>query len=199
MGHLAPMTVDPMACACFLLLAFITSGAAQTAWFATPRSHVFAMPLDGGRTCRGRRICGANKTARGFIVMVPATAAAFAALAACARLHGPEMLGLWPLSIPSYALLGGWAAFGFMAGELPNSFVKRQLDIPPGYAPRHPVAVIGQFLVDRLDSGIGMLVAVSLAVTTPWLTWAAVLLAGPVIHWSFSVVMFRLGLKPRAA
>jgi hypothetical protein len=33
----------------------------------------------------------------------------------------------------------------------------------------------------------------------PWLTWAYVLLVGPLVHWSFSVVMFRLGLKQRAA
>ena len=31
----------------------------------------------------------------------------------------------------------------------------------------------------------------------PWRTVAVVLLVGPFIHWTFSVVMFRLGLKPR--
>jgi hypothetical protein len=44
-----------------------------------------------------------------------------------------------------------------------------------------------------------MLAAVSLVVPTPWTTWAVVLLVGPAIHWSFSVVMFRLGIKPRPA
>jgi hypothetical protein len=56
-----------------------------------------------------------------------------------------------------------------------------------------------QFAGDRLDSGIGMLAAVSLAVPTPALTWVYVLLLGPAIHWSFSFVLFRLGLKQRAA
>jgi len=29
--------------------------------------------------------------------------------------------------------------------------------------------------------------------------WAVVLMAGPAIHWAFSVLMFRLGIKPRPA
>jgi hypothetical protein len=44
-----------------------------------------------------------------------------------------------------------------------------------------------------------MLLAVSLTATTPFLTWPIVLLIGPSIHWMFSVVMFQLGLKARAA
>jgi hypothetical protein len=44
-----------------------------------------------------------------------------------------------------------------------------------------------------------MLAAISLVVPTPSLTWMSVLLAGAAIHWSFSVLMFRLGLKPRPA
>jgi CDP-2,3-bis-(O-geranylgeranyl)-sn-glycerol synthase len=199
MGHLDGAAVDPVACAGFLLLAFIASGAAQTAWFASARSAFFAVPLDGGRCIRGRRIFGANKTIRGFVVMVPATATAFALIAAGIRLNDPAMHGLWQMTIVSYGLLGAWAAIGFMAGELPNSFLKRQLDIAPGFAPTHRAMLIVQFLADRLDSGVGMLAAVSLAVPTPWLTWGAVLLIGPAIHWAFSLVMFRLGLKPRAA
>lgn len=188
--------VDPMACAVFLLVAFVLAGALQTAWFATRASRVFAVPLDGGLTCRGRRLFGANKTARGFVVMVPAAAAAFALLSS---LPTPIADGLWPLTPGQYAALGGWAAFGFMAGELPNSFVKRQLDVPPGAAAAGPLGTACQVLVDRLDSGVGMLLAVSLVVPTPWTTWAVVLLVGPFIHWSFSVVMFRLGIKPRPA
>jgi len=186
---------DPLAGAVFLLVAFMLAGAAQTAWFASRRSHAFAVPLDAGLTWRGRRLFGANKTIRGFIVMMPAASAAFALLAIAVE----GGTGLWPLTTAEYAALGAWAAFGFMAGELPNSFLKRQFDVPPGAAPTSPFATTCQFLFDRLDSGVGMLAAVSLVVPTPWTTWAIVLLIGPFIHWSFSVVMFRLGIKPRPA
>jgi hypothetical protein len=153
--------------------------------------------LDGGLRLRGHRLFGANKTARGFVVMVPAASAAFTLLALAAV--DPSRAGLWALTPGGYALLGAWAGFGFMAGELPNSFVKRQLDIAPGGAPRGRAWTVVQFVVDRLDSGIGMLAAVSVAVHTPAMVWVYVLLIGPAIHWSFSLVLFRLGLKQRAA
>ena len=192
---MGPVTVDPVACGVFLLLAFSLAGVVQTLWFAAPMSRRFAQPLDGGRSFRGRRIFGVNKTARGFVVMVPAAAGAFALLGGVA----PPSIGLWPLSLLGYATLGTLAGLGFMLGELPNSFLKRQLDIAPGSAPATSIGVAVQFAVDRLDSGLGMLIANSLAVPTPWVTWVVVLLFGPVIHWSFSVVMFRLGLKARPA
>ena len=189
--------LDPLACALFLLAAFTLAGVAQTAWFAAPVSRAFSLPLDGGLRLRGRRVFGENKTARGFVVMVPAGAAAFAFLAEV--VSGRSGLGLWSLPTASYALLGAWAAAGFMAGELPNSFIKRQLDISPGHAPRSPGWTAVQFIGDRLDSGVGMLAAVSIAVPTPASTWAYVLLIGPAIHWSFSLVLFRLGIKRRPA
>ncbi len=82
---------------------------------------------------------------------------------------------------------------------LPNSLVKRQLNIAPGDAPRGRVRTAVQFIIDRLDSGIGMLAAVSLAVHAPAMVWLYVLLFGPAIPWSFSLVLFRLGVKQRAA
>jgi hypothetical protein len=189
--------VDPLAAAVFILAAFTLAGAAQTAWFTTSISRAFAVPLDAGLRFRGRRLLGSNKTVRGFVVMVPAAAAAFALLAALAA--DAAQVWLWPVPPTSYALLGAWAGFGFMAGELPNSFLKRQLDIAPGSAATGGFATTAHFVLDRLDSGIGMLSALSVAVEVPWLTWVYVLLIGPFIHWSFSLVMFRLGLKQRAA
>ncbi len=194
MGNL---TLDPGACAWFLLGAFVLAGLAQTAWFAAPISRRFSQPIDGGATFRGRRVFGEHKTLRGFMVMVPAAAISFALLAAA--IGDPSGAGLWPLTIAGYAWLGACAGAGFMAGELPNSFLKRQLGIAPGEGPRPRLAAAAQFLIDRIDSGVGMLVAVSLVAAAPALTWLLVLSIGPSIHWAFSVLMFQLGLKSRPA
>lgn len=190
-------SVDAFAAALFILGAFTLAGVAQIAWFATPRSRAFAVPLDGGLRFRGRRVFGANKTLRGVVVMVPAAAVAFALLAWAV----PDVEGqwIWPIPIPAYAALGAWAALGFMAGELPNSFLKRQLDIAPGEAADGSLAFFCHLLLDRIDSGLGLLIAMSLVVEVPAPTWAYVLLLGPFIHWSFSAVMFRFGLKGRPA
>ena len=44
-----------------------------------------------------------------------------------------------------------------------------------------------------------MMLAITLAAPTPWLTWAFVVLIGPAIHFAFSVLLYRLGVKERAA
>jgi CDP-2,3-bis-(O-geranylgeranyl)-sn-glycerol synthase len=191
------LTVSAPACAWFLLGAFVLAGMAQTAWFAAPVSRRFSQPIDGGATFRGRRVFGAHKTVRGFVVMIPSTALSFAAIAAA--VGDPGGAGLWPLTLAGYAGLGACAGLGFMAGELPNSFLKRQLGIAPGAAPGHPIGAAAQFLLDRIDSGIGMLVVISVMVAVPAVTWLLVLLVGPSIHWAFSVLMFHLGLKARPA
>ena len=78
----------PIACALFLIAAFVLAGVAQTAWLGSRTSRRFAVPLDGARTFRGRRIFGDNKTARGFLVMVPAAGAAFCLLARLVETSG---------------------------------------------------------------------------------------------------------------
>ncbi len=190
---------DSLSEALFLIWAFVLAGVAQVAWLASPWSRRLAMPIDGGRTFRGKRVFGDNKTLRGFVIMVPAAALTFPLVAYSMSFGAPGAAGLWPLTPFRYAALGAWAGLGFMLGELPNSFVKRQLGIAPGEASQNLRAWSGQFIVDRLDSGIGMLAAVSLAVPTTWRTWAIVLLTGPTLHWLFSVVMFRAGAKARPA
>jgi CDP-2,3-bis-(O-geranylgeranyl)-sn-glycerol synthase len=194
------MRPDPLACALFLIAAFVAAGLVHSAWLRAPLSRRLLIPIDGGSTFRGRRVFGENKTVRGFVVMVPATAASFAALSALLSAISPSAVAdLWPASVAGYAALGAWAGLGFMLGELPNSFVKRQLDIAPGSAPRGTGVAALSFVVDRLDSIVGMLVAVSLVVSTPWLTWVYAIVVGSGIHFAFSVLLYRLGVKARAA
>ena len=103
------------------------------------------------------------------------------------------------LTLAGYWWLGVAAGFGFMLGELPNSFLKRQLGIPPGEAPKEGLARPFFLLADRLDSIVGLLTAVSLAVPTPAVTWGVVLVIGPGIHYAFSHLLFVVGVKARSA
>ena len=66
---------------------------------------------------------------------------------------------MWQLTPAGYAALGAWAGFGFMAGELPNSFVKRRFGILPGQAPASSLTAAICFTIDRIDSIVGMLAA----------------------------------------
>ena len=118
---------------------------------------------------------------------------------AAAAFGSPAAAGLWPLGPGGYALLGLWTGFWFMAAELPNSFFKRQLDVPPGKAPKHRLAKPICFVLDRFDSILGLLVATTVVVSTPWELWAILLLFGSIVHWLFSVLLFAFGVKERPA
>lgn len=185
--------LNPAVCAAFLILAFALAGCAQAMWLASPISRRLAWPLDGGATFRNRPLLGPNKTLRGFVVMVPATGLAFVIVASLA-----PVAGRWPLSLPMYVALGLLAGLGFMAGELPNSFLKRQLDIPAGEAAAGRIARPVFFLIDRLDSVCGVVVTLALVVPVPALTIVYVLTIGAVVHAAFSLLTFQLGGKTRA-
>lgn len=152
-------------------------------------------PLDFGITVRGRRLFGANKTWRGAVVMV-CGATAFAVLLAA--------VNAWFMHLPApieYAQThparwGALLGLGYILGELPNSFVKRQLDIAPGAMGHGPTGRLF-WIVDQLDSLVGILLCV-LPVWRPPLTIVAasvlvMLAAHPVSSW----VMVRARLKDR--
>jgi hypothetical protein len=127
--------------------------------------------------------------------MIPATGLAFLVLA----LAGFHTTGAWPLTPLHYLGLGLLAGAGCMLGELPNSFIKRQLRIPPGSPGAGPVVRPLFFVVDRLDSTLGVLVSLMLAVPVPPATFVYVLLVGVALHGALSVATFHLGGKARAA
>lgn len=191
---------DSAACTVFLLAAFSLAGLVQTAWLRSRAANRFAIPLDYGATFRGRRVFGANKTWKGLVVMIPAVGLAFWGLATGLELVRPGALAtLWPLSPAGYFLLGCWAGCWFMLGELPNSFIKRQLDIAPGTPPKSVTGRIVCFLVDQTDSVLAALVALALFVQVPWPACVGILLAGPLVHWLFNVLLMLLGVKKKAA
>jgi CDP-diglyceride synthetase len=153
------------------------------------------MPIDGGLTFRGKRLFGDNKTWRGAVVTIGTTM-----LAA----WGVEQLHecCWPLPtlVPfaeDHPLLWGLLlGTGYILGELPNSFAKRQLGISPGAAGQGTAGRVF-WVIDQLDSLAGML----LFVAPVWqpslgllaLIVAIMLVAHPVGAW----IMVLFGLKDR--
>jgi len=192
------MSLHTAAQALWLALPVIAGGAMHVAGLrlgVLPR--LARVPLDGGVNLRGRRLFGENKTLRGVVLMTGATMACAwlqalaAGPAAWAReLTVVEFARLHPLAWG--ALLG----LGYIAGELPNSLVKRQLDIAPGG--RAPGRLGWLFwLVDQVDSMAGVLVFMAV-VWVPSLEMVAWLfLITIIVHPLVALVMFALGLKTR--
>jgi dolichol kinase len=149
-----------------------------------------ARPLDCGRTFRGRRIFGANKTWRGVIVM--STMSALGALA----LHSPRVLELpVPAASPGgFLLLGSTLGLAYSLAELPNSFVKRQLGVAPGARSRARRKT--QFLIDQLDSVIGVVAVLALFVRDPAVL-AAVVPLGFAVHVVADALLYAFHVKER--
>ena len=185
--------------ALFIVVAMSLAGTAHVLWLKSTASKHFGQPLDGGLTFRRRRLFGANKMLRGLMVMPIAAAMTFAA-AGAAREQLPSWLaaGMWELTAAEYALLGLACGIAFMIFELPNSFLKRQLGVPPGEAPRQPWLKAVCFVLDRCDSTLGVMLAVAIALPLPGETWFWVFVLGPASHALFSTLLHRIGEKARA-
>jgi CDP-2,3-bis-(O-geranylgeranyl)-sn-glycerol synthase len=86
-------------------------------------------PIDGGRTFRGRRLLGDNKTWRGAAVM---SAGPLLATTLLFRVGGYRERLPAELRAANPLLVGALLGVSTVVGELPNSFAKRQLGIAPG-------------------------------------------------------------------
>jgi hypothetical protein len=110
-----------------------------------------AWPVDRGLTLCGHRLFGDNKTFRGVLAGTLGTALAMVLQGRVFhRLGAARALEYVDYSRLPLFRLGLLLGFTRMLSELPNSFAKRQLDIPPGHlAQGHWAAVF--YILDHLD------------------------------------------------
>ena len=187
----------PLAIALWIVAPLFLAGLAHVAIIKLGLFKFLAsVPLDGGATLQGRRVFGENKTLRGGFVMVVATAF-------CVLVQNRLALwfdwggGLSPLFEAAHPLAwGALAGAGYVAGELPNSFVKRRLGIAAGAAAQGGAKAVF-WIIDQLDSVAGVLIFL-------WPVWrpsgtvvTALLAVTLFVHPAVALIMFCLGLKPR--
>jgi CDP-diglyceride synthetase len=148
-------------------------------------------PLDGGATFRGRRLFGDNKTWRGAIVIVAGVVVTTLLLSQWDWWWSRLPADLRDAGALPYGLLLG---VGVVAGELPNSFLKRQLDVPPGAQRRSPGGVLLS-LYDQADFvPVVWLLLLPLWVMAPWQA-ALVFAVVTVVHLVINVVGYAIGAR----
>jgi hypothetical protein len=190
--------VQTLALALWIALPVIVAGALH---IAAIRLNVFPalarIPIDGGLTFRGRRVFGDNKTLRGIILMVSLTMLAATAQAWLAA-HFDWAREVTPRELAAAGPVkwGGLLGLGYVLGELPNSFLKRQIDIAPGAPGAGTLGPIF-WVVDQVDSLAGALIAMSLIWLPPWPVVLAMLAVTLVVHPLAALGMVALGLKER--
>ncbi len=151
-------------------------------------------PLDGGAIWRGQRVFGDNKTWRG-VASAWVGCVATVALQKYVIADGAGDRAVIDYGSVSAFALGTAFAVGAVVGELPNSFVKRQIGIAPGGRPTGPLIPIF-YTWDQIDA--------LFAVWPLLLFWvrpsAALLVASFVVvfvvHQMVSLVGFLIGARP---
>jgi CDP-2,3-bis-(O-geranylgeranyl)-sn-glycerol synthase len=153
----------------------------------TPGLKSWNAPMDVGKTYRGKRIFGSNKTWRGFITGTIAGLAWF-------------LVQMWWYQQSTYVqsfspldygqsnalLIGMMISIGALIGDAVGSFFKRQLDVAPGQS---------WFPYDQIDFIVGGMVSSLPFAILPW--WVYVL-TFPVwigIHFVFNVLGYVFKLK----
>ena len=155
------------------------------------------VPLDGGATVRGRRVLGENKSLRGALVMPLAVIGCTTVQAAlAARLEWARELCFVDFGHVSPIVFGALLGVGYVVGELPNSFLKRQLDILPGTTAPGGKGVLF-WMFDQLDSLFGILLLLCFVRVPPWSLSLTLVGLTLVIHPAVSLLMVALRLKTR--
>ena len=151
-------------------------------------------PLDLGHSYRGRRIFGDHKSWRGLLINV-----VFCTLGTMIQgwLQNRGYFPPWLLLLDyrDYGhFLGIILGLGVTFGELPNSFLKRQLEILPGKKKKGPLGA-AFFLFDQVDLIIGIWVFFFFLIRpSPVLFLWSIVLTG-VFHVIISIVGYLLGMR----
>jgi hypothetical protein len=151
-------------------------------------------PIDAGRTLRGRRVLGDNKTWRGFFTMAAGVFVAALLLSRWSWYWG---------KLPDEIRSAGPAVFGVLLGlgtvlaELPGSFLKRQLDIPPGEQRRSATGALLS-VWDQGDFVIGAWLLLAPLWVMPVRQVAISFVVVAIVHLVLSAVGYHLGLRRTA-
>ena len=128
------------------------------------------------------RYFGESKTYRGFILLILFTA-----------FYCVSLVYLFSFSFDSFAVVvGAVLGFGYALGELPNSFVKRRLNIESG---GHGKWKWLQLIVDKIDSLIVLIPVYYIISDISFIQAVFLFLLSFSIHVVLSFIIWKLGLK----
>lgn len=175
----------------------IFAGVMNMLFVRTRLYSTIKFPIDGGKTLSdGKRILGDNKTWAGFFGMT-----FFCALAQLlwgfVYLRIPEMCYIYIRfdNTPVFNIAAG-AAMGlaYVLFELPNSFIKRRLDIPCGKTVRGIKGCIF-YLIDQTDSLFGVAAVFAALYPMSVRQYFLYILLGAVTHIVVNLILYKLKIR----
>jgi len=187
----------------FLILILVCAGAMNMVFVKAPILNGLSRPMDRGVRFRdGKRVLGDNKTWKGFLGMIAITAICLAAAGSLAtNIPDIQRLSLIPFeefkSPSTVWFFGALWGLAYVLAELPNSFLKRRIDIPPGKNARGMKGFLC-LVLDQADSVIGCVIVLPLFSSISWLDAIMLVVLGSLIHYLTNVGLFAVHLKKQA-
>lgn len=182
------------------LMSVILAGAANMVFTKTRLYRTGNVPLDGGRMWRdGKRIFGGNKTKNGFLGMIVLGALSqllwgFVCGCSDSMTAWNQMYTVLPnhpaVNLAAGALLG----FAYVLFELPNSFLKRRLDIPSGETGSGAVGLLF-FFIDQIDSLLGVVLVLHLMCPLTLAEYFGYIGVGAVTHIAVNLLLRALKIR----
>lgn len=186
-----------------VLIAILVCAGSTNMVFVKSIRRATLRPIDGGSVLRdGKRLFGDNKTWQGFFGMIAATAL-WMAVAAWLVTHFANIQHLSLVSFEAFApplnawLFGALLGLAYVVAELPNSFLKRRIGIPPG---KNASGARGFFflVLDQADSVIGCVIVLLFVSGITWLDALLLVLLGSIAHYLTNLGLYVVRLKRQA-
>ena len=187
----------------FLIAILVCAGATNMVFVKAPILNGLLRPMDRGTRLRdGKRLFGDNKTWKGFFGMIVLTSV-WLAIAGWLSGNYPEIQSLSRISFESLRppfnvwFYGAVWGLAYVLAELPNSFLKRRIDIAPG---KNATGVKGfLFLVlDQADSVIACVLVLPLFCSISWPDAFMLVVLGSLAHYLANLGLFAVRLKGQA-
>lgn len=177
----------------------IFAGILNMVWVRLQPGDFLKTPMDRGRILSdGRRLFGENKTWKGFLGMIFLGALSGILWGLFLRGRAIEELNLFYRVLPNTilwnALSGALGGAAYALAELPNSFLKRRLDIGPGKNP-HGLRRIFFIFLDQADSVIGCLILLRFFYAYDLIFFISAVLLGAATHLALNMLLYFLKLR----
>jgi len=145
------------------------------------------IPVDGGKTFKGKRILGSNKTWRGLIFgTLISIIIVFVQTYLYNNFESFRNISIVPYNEHNFVLLGFLIGFGALLGDLVKSFFKRQVGHKPGDK---------FFPFDQVDFVLGFLALTSIIFRPAWQVYVFLILFVPALHILTNHIGYYLGIQ----
>ena len=159
-----------------------------------------AKPMDGGKELKdGKRIFGNNKTWLGFLTMIGCSIVTHVVWGLICRLFTDmqnmnQLYLCYENTLLYNIIVGAIMGAAYMIFELPNSFIKRRLDIPDGKTERGLKGKLF-FVIDQLDSMFGVILVLAVASKISLLQYINYVLLGGLTHICVNLILYKLRIR----